>query len=205
MLIWLDLGVEIYLEESIHNMFFKLFSLSINSLKQDFNKDTLAVSLALYSNKLLQNIFLMMMFEFSSDLLVVIDTIDLRAEMTFSFARLWVFIVGNHLIKFLVQWSTFVDNFVTEFLHAENWRFIPWLLCKWDWIGKRPNISQAANTECLGDPPVSKPSQASYALDVEIPVCPIWWNPICQCRYFSIDLFFRVQQQPWSIVKMWFS
>lgn len=60
----------------------------INSLKQDFNKDTLAVSLALHSNKLLQNIYLMMMFEFSSDLLVVIDTIDLRAEMTFSFERL---------------------------------------------------------------------------------------------------------------------
>lgn len=69
-------------------MFFKLSSLSINSLKQDFNKDTLAVSLALYSNKLLQNIYLMMMFAFSSDLLVVIDTTDLRAEMMFSFARL---------------------------------------------------------------------------------------------------------------------
>lgn len=106
------------------------------------------------------------------------------------------FILGNHLIKFLVQWSTIVDNFVTEFLHAENWRFIPWLLCKWDWIGKRPNISQAANTECLGDPPVSEPSQASYEIDVEIPVCPIWWNPICQCRYFSKDLFLKVQQQP---------
>lgn len=101
------------------------------------------------------------------------------------------FILGHHLIKFLVQWSTIVDNFVTEFLRAENWRFIPWLLCKWDWIGKRPNISQAANTECLGDPPVSEPRQASYALDVEIPVCPIWWNPICQCRYFSKDLFLK--------------
>lgn len=79
-----------------------------------------------------------------------------------------------------VRW---VNNaIISRPFHAENWGLVPWLLRERDRVRERSHTAQAANTERVGDPPVSKPSQTCHTVDVEIPVCPIWWDPLCQCR-----------------------
>lgn len=70
-----------------------------------------------------------------------------------------------------VRW---VNNaLISRPFHAENWGLVPWLLRERGRVRERSHTTQAADTERVGDAPVSKPRQTRHTVDVEIPVCPI--------------------------------
>ena len=63
---------------------------------------------------------------------------------------------------------------------SENWWELPWLRREWGGAGPAADLPQAADQQLLGHAPVPQPSQTLHTTHVEVPVCPVWWYPLCE-------------------------